>query len=30
VPGFLYVYDTTVSNAAGDELIAIPYTYTIG
>jgi len=22
--------DTTVSNAAGDELIAIPYTYTIG
>ncbi|HEY3609648.1 MAG TPA: S8 family serine peptidase, partial [Pseudonocardiaceae bacterium] len=30
VSGFLYVDDTTVSNAAGDELIAIPYTYTIG
>jgi hypothetical protein len=30
VSGFLYVDDTTVSNNAGDELMAIPYTYTVG
>jgi hypothetical protein len=30
VSGFLYVDDTTVANNAGDELIAIPYTYTVG
>ncbi|HEX4722920.1 MAG TPA: S8 family serine peptidase [Pseudonocardiaceae bacterium] len=30
VSGFLYVDDTTLSNQAGDELIAIPYTYTVG
>ncbi len=30
VSGFLYVDDTTLSNQAGDELVAIPYTYTVG
>lgn len=30
VTGFLYVDDTSVSNAAGDELTAIPYSYTVG
>jgi hypothetical protein len=30
VTGILYVDDTSVSNQAGDELAAIPYTYTVG
>ncbi|HEX3780888.1 MAG TPA: S8 family serine peptidase [Pseudonocardiaceae bacterium] len=30
VTGYLYVDDTTVSNNAGDELTAIPYSYTVG
>jgi hypothetical protein len=30
VSGYLYVDQTTLSNGAGDELIAIPYTYTVG
>lgn len=30
VTGYLYVDQTTLSNNAGDELIAIPYTYTVG
>ncbi|HJP74075.1 MAG TPA: S8 family serine peptidase [Pseudonocardiaceae bacterium] len=30
VTGVLYVDDTSVSNNAGDELTAIPYTYTVG
>jgi hypothetical protein len=30
VTGYLYVDDTTVSNNAGDELAAIPYSYTVG
>lgn len=30
VRGVLYVDDTSTTNNAGDELIAIPYTYTVG
>ena len=30
VTGWLYVDDTTLSNNAGDELKAIPYSYTVG
>jgi hypothetical protein len=30
VAGYLYVDDTSVANNAGDQLIAIPYSYTIG
>lgn len=30
VSGYLYVDDTAVANNAGDELAAIPYTYTVG
>jgi len=30
VSGTLFVDDTTLTNQAGDELIAIPYTYTVG
>ena len=30
VTGVLYVDDTSVSNNAGDELAAIPYSYTVG
>jgi hypothetical protein len=30
VNGYLYVDDTTLSNNAGDELIAIPYSYKVG
>jgi hypothetical protein len=30
VHGWLYVDKTTTSNSAGDELIGIPYTYTVG
>ncbi|HVV21398.1 MAG TPA: S8 family serine peptidase, partial [Pseudonocardiaceae bacterium] len=30
VSGYLYVDQSTLSNNAGDELVAIPYTYTVG
>lgn len=30
VSGYLYVDNATMSNGAGDELIAIPYTYKVG